>query len=120
MAQITTTTTTTTRAPLPKKDTRLKGYVRYTGDGRIVPGGNVLARSKPKLGKWEQMGNPCIGPDAKSTFNSQSTFVLALPGEQDRFLFMADRWNKTNLPDSRYIWLPIKMKENKPLIKWIP
>jgi hypothetical protein len=33
---------------------------------------------------------------------------------------MADVWNKINLQDSRYIWLPIKMVANKPIIKWVP
>ena len=33
-----------------KKD--LKSYVRYGGDGRIVPGSNILGRKIPKVGRW--------------------------------------------------------------------
>ena len=34
-----------------KKD--LRNWVRYDGLGRIVPGSNILARKKPKVGHWE-------------------------------------------------------------------
>jgi len=39
-------------------------------------------------------------------------------GEKDKYIFMADKWNKTNLPDSRYIWLPLTFENEKPVIKW--
>ncbi len=71
------------------------------------------------LGNWKQMGNPCVGKGSENTFQSQSTFVLPLPGQPDTFIFMADRWNKSDLEDSRYIWLPLKMENNKPVIKWV-
>jgi len=69
------------------------------------------------LGEWKQLGNPCIGVDANTTFQSQSTFVLPMPGKKKLFVFMADRWNKLNLEDSRYVWLPLKMINNKPVIR---
>jgi hypothetical protein len=72
------------------------------------------------LGEWKQMGNPCIGKNADSTFGAQSTFIIPVIGQPNVFLFMTDVWNKTNLQESRYIWLPIKMVANKPIIKWIP
>ena len=62
------------------------------------------------LGPWRTFGNPCIGPDAKKTFGSQSTFVLPVPGHPDDFIFMADRWEPEALSDSRYVWLPFTMK----------
>jgi beta-galactosidase len=61
------------------------------------------------LGPYQVKDNPCIGPQAEKTFRSQSTFVLPLPGEQGRFIFMADRWFSNKLYDSRYIWLPFTM-----------
>lgn len=71
------------------------------------------------LGDWKQMGNPCAGQGSENTFQSQSTYVLPLPGQPDTFIFMADRWNKLNLEDSRYVWLPLKMVNDKPVIKWV-
>jgi hypothetical protein len=62
--------------------------------------------------------NPCKGPKSDSTFISQSTFVLPVPGKPDNFIFMADRWNKTNLEDSRYVWLPLEFKNDSVSIRW--
>jgi Glycosyl hydrolases family 43 len=61
------------------------------------------------LGPWKTFGNPCTGTNAGTTFGAQSTFVLPVPGNPNSFIFMADRWNPQNLPDSRYIWLPFKI-----------
>jgi hypothetical protein len=33
----------------------LKAYVRYDGNGRIVPSGVILSRVKPKVGKWVEI-----------------------------------------------------------------
>lgn len=69
-------------------------------------------------GPWTELGNPCLGPGATNTFGGQSTFVLPVAGKPDSFIFIADRWNKTNLPDSRYLWLPIQFKDNSFVISW--
>lgn len=61
------------------------------------------------LGPWKTFGNPCSGADSKRTFGAQSTYVLAVPGHANSFIFMADRWKPADLPDSRYIWLPFEM-----------
>lgn len=70
-------------------------------------------------GPWKTIGNPCTGQKAETTFLSQSTYVIPLEGKTDSYIFMADSWNKTNLEDSRYVWLPFKMNDNKPFISWI-
>lgn len=71
------------------------------------------------LGPYISKGNPCIGPGAKNTFGSQSTFVLPVPGQPGKFIFMADRWRPWNLPDSRYVWLPLTMKpDGSCTIRW--
>jgi hypothetical protein len=38
--------------------------------------------------------------------------VLPVTGRPGEFIFMADRWNPSNLADSRYIWLPFKMEKD--------
>lgn len=96
-----------------------KYYLITSGCTGWSPNPATWATADSLLGEWKPMGNPCIGAGADSTFGSQSTFVLPVPGKKDRFLFMADRWNKTNLPDSRYVWLPINMSGDKPVIEWV-
>ncbi|HXB35512.1 MAG TPA: family 43 glycosylhydrolase [Puia sp.] len=73
------------------------------------PNAARVAVADSMLGDWVQGGNPCVGPDSATTFHSQSAFVLPLGGE--RFLFMADRWNKTDLERSGYVWLPFSMRD---------
>ena len=83
-------------------------------------------------GPWIEMGNPCRGNDANTTFQSQSTYVLPLlnndnndgevgEGGGTQFMFAADRWNAENLSDSRYVWLPIRFdneESSRPVIDW--
>jgi hypothetical protein len=66
-------------------------------------------------GPWRVKGNPCVGPEAETTFRSQSTFVLPL-GE--KYIFMADRWDKDNLRDSRYVWLPLEVRGEELKLEW--
>jgi hypothetical protein len=71
------------------------------------------------LGPWKELENPCRGPGAEVTFASQSTFVLPVAGSPGRFIVMFDRWNKWNLQDSRYVWLPLTFdKEGYPIVTW--
>ena len=72
------------------------------------------------FGPWTRLGNPCRGtPEQnRTTFQSQSTYVLALPGKPGAFIFMADRWRPQNPIDGRYLWLPIAWESGQPVIAW--
>ena len=72
------------------------------------------------LGAVEGIGQPLPRPRRAETFGGQSAFVFPVAGKKDMFIFMADRWNKTRLDDSRYLWLPLEFQENKPVVKWMP
>lgn len=39
-------------------------------------------------------------------------------GNPGQFIFLADRWKKTDLPDSRYIWLPLTFRNDSARIEW--
>lgn len=57
----------------------LKAYVRYDGTGRVLPGGPILSRFKPKVGNWVEIDayeccNPttsCSGGPFWINYNSQ-------------------------------------------------
>jgi hypothetical protein len=70
------------------------------------------------LGTWKTIGNPCSGLDADKTFYAQSTFVLQVPSKNGLYIAMFDRWNKTDLIGSRYIWLPVKFTNEQIDIPW--
>lgn len=76
------------------------------------------AMASDPMGTWNVLGNPCIGTGSETTFTAQSTFVLPIAGKPGCFIFMADRWNKHNLSDSRYVWLPFKMFGDTIRISW--
>jgi hypothetical protein len=70
------------------------------------------------FGPWTELGNPCTGEGAELTFDSQSTFVLPVQGKKDAFIYMGDRWRPENAIDGRYVWLPIKIEDGRPIIRW--
>jgi len=93
-------------------------YLVTSGCTGWDPNEALYAVSDSMLGDWKEMGNPCIGEGSETTFEAQSTFLLPLGGDGDRFVFMADRWNKTNIEDSRYVWLPGEFQGDQMEISW--
>ena len=70
-------------------------------------------------GPWRELGNPCVGPNADTSFQAQGTYVFQVVGKPDDYIFMADRWHKSDLPDSRYVWLPVRFGQDGPKLKWM-
>lgn len=96
-----------------------KYYMIASGCTAWEPNAARSAVAESIWGPWKELGNPCVGEGAEKTFSSQSTFVLPVHGIPDAYIFMADRWNKDDLPDSRYIWLPLRFdEEDKPVLEW--
>lgn len=95
-----------------------KYYILSSGCTGWDPNQAEYAMAKSMLGEWTIMGNPCSGKDADITFYGQSTNVVKVAGKEDAYIAMFDKWNKTDLIDSRYIWLPIKFKGDSIDIEW--
>ncbi len=70
------------------------------------------------FGPWQPLGDPMKGPMADKTFDGQSTYIQPVQGQKDAFIFIADRWNPKDLKDSRYLWLPISVDANQPVVQW--
>jgi hypothetical protein len=64
------------------------------------------------------IGDPCTGKDSEITFFAQSAFVFPVAGKKEAFIAMFDRWNKDNLRDSRYVWLPVQFISEQVKIQW--
>ena len=64
-------------------------------------------RTRELMGEWEDMGDPCIGDETHTTFQSQSTFIFRVQGKDDLYIHMAERHNTENFERCSYIWLPI-------------
>ncbi|XP_010942784.1 uncharacterized protein [Elaeis guineensis] len=85
-------------------------YMITSGCTGWAPNRALAHAAESIMGPWETMGNPCIGGNKifrSTTFFAQSTFVVPLLGLPGSFIFMADRWNPSELRDSRYMWLPL-------------
>ena len=60
---------------------------------------------------WTYLGNPARGPNAASTYASQSTFVLPYRdpvSNQTTLVAMLDRWSFPNETKATYVWLPME------------
>ena len=95
-----------------------KYYMITSGCSGWDPNEAEYAIADSMLGEWKAMGNPCIGENGDKTFGGQSTFVVPVNPEKDRYIAMFDKWNKLDLIDSRYIWLPIKFQGDSISIEW--
>ena len=83
------------------------------------------AATAPSIwGPWTELPNPCRGVNPENglgpekTFGGQSTYILKVEGDPDRFVAMFDRWNPDDAIDGRYIWLPMVFGETDYTIPW--
>jgi hypothetical protein len=59
------------------------------------------------FGPYTDLGDPCAGPDAGTTYNSQGTYVFAVEGKKDALIFICERHNTACMTDSSFIFLPV-------------
>ncbi len=97
-----------------------KYYLIMSGCTGWAPNAARAAVAESIWGPWTELDNPWTGPEAEVSYNSQSTFVLPVPGRAGTYIFMADRWNPGNLEDSRYVWLPLRFDPTgRPQLRWV-
>jgi hypothetical protein len=98
-----------------------KYYLLTSGTTGWHPNPADLSVADHVLGPYRSLGNPCVGPDAQTTFRSQNTYILPEPGKPEgHYIYMGDRWKPNALADSRYVWLPFRMQEDHTTIEWNP
>ncbi len=96
-----------------------KYYLITSGCTGWDPNAAEYAIADSLWGLWTVVGNPCRGAGAEETFGAQGTFVLPIAGRPDRYILMADIWNKQDLSGSRYAWLPIRFEGSRIAIDWL-
>ena len=82
------------------------------------PGRSFVAENI--YGPWQFLGNPVRGTkdDEATTFHSQSTYILPISGNKNKYIYLGDRWDAKNPAESKYIWLPITFEDEKPVLYW--
>ncbi len=99
-----------------------KYYLFTSGCTGWDPNPGRLAVADNIMGPYTSLANPTRGTEKqmKTTFQSQSTYIIKVNGKKDAYIFMADRWIPKNAIDGRYIWLPIKFDNNDiPYLEWM-
>jgi hypothetical protein len=67
---------------------------------------NQYATATSIAGAWSSWRS--FAPSGTNTCNSQSTAIVPVSGSTTTsYVFLGDRWNSTNLTDSRYVWEPL-------------
>lgn len=97
-------------------------YLFSSGCTGYEPNFLQVARAPSPLGPWEVLGDPCIGPDAETGYQSQPAWVLPVPEQgPDSFVYIGDRWKQNDLASTRPVWLPFRMGlEDKPCLRFLP
>lgn len=95
-----------------------KYYLMMSGCTGWSPNQARSAVADSILGQWRELGDPCIGDTTKTTFHSQSTFILPIHGKEGQFIYMGDRWRPKNAIDGRYVWLPVRFQGERFFIEW--
>lgn len=97
-----------------------KYYLITSGCTGWKPNKATVHTATSVWGPWEELSyNPMQGPNAETTFDGQSTYVLPVTGKKNQFIFLADKWNPLNLKDSRYLWLPVQFLDDRPFVEWM-
>lgn len=82
-------------------------YLMTSGCTGWDPNEALYYTADSPLGPWKNMGNPCVGEESQFTFRTQSTCIFPVDAGKGQFIYMGDRWNKNDIADSRYVWLPV-------------
>lgn len=95
-----------------------KYYILSSGCTGWDPNPAAYGVAETIMGDYTIVENPCRGKDADKTFYAQSTFILPVQGKDNEYIALFDQWNKLNLEDSRYVWLPMHFENNRMIIEW--
>jgi hypothetical protein len=72
---------------------------------------NIYATAASMAGPWTSRGT--LAPSGTNTYNSQTTFLLAVKGSQTTtILYAGDRWCDTCLPSTTSVWQPLQVNGN--------
>ncbi|KAJ6611375.1 glycosyl hydrolase, partial [Mycena sp. CBHHK59/15] len=89
-----------------------KGFIIiFSVSKRRLPPNDAQYFTAPAIsGPWSARKQ--LTPPGKFTYESQNTFELKIAGTKNTtFIFMGDRWDRDELSDSRYMWLPLVLDE---------
>ncbi len=72
-------------------------------------------KSSDIFGPWAEAGNPCVGEQKESTYNTQCTYAFKVSVTENSYIIMLERHNTSNFLKCSYVWLPIEIDKNQQL-----
>lgn len=81
-------------------------YMITSGCTGWEPNNALFGISHNIFSGWKLIGDPCTGENARQTYFGQSTYVFEKDG---RHYLMLDHWNPSNLKESGYSILPVRV-----------
>jgi hypothetical protein len=67
-------------------------YLFTSGTSGYEPNPSLITTFDAYHGKYTDLGNPCPDDKTNTTYCSQITDVIKIPGKQDLYVALADRW----------------------------
>ena len=96
-----------------------KYYLIMSGCTGWAPNPGRSAVASSIRGPWKELANPFVGADSETSFHSQSTYVLPVPGKPDR-VHLYGRPLDTGERHRRPLYrLPIRFEGEQPVIEWL-
>jgi hypothetical protein len=77
------------------------------------PNPATYAVASQPLGPWQEYDNPCTGEEAELHFNHKALLFCQLKEKLINIFSWQNRWNKVDLENSKYVWLPLSIKNGK-------
>lgn len=86
-----------------------KHYMFTSGTTGYVPNPSLVSSFNDYHGEYTNLGDPHIGEKLESSFCSQITCVIKIPGKHDLYVALADRW----LPQLEGTDIPQRVAKDK-------
>lgn len=91
------------------------GMCKYNGNYYMItspclgwaPGRASWYKAPNLTGTYANKGDPSVGDNDHTTFNSQFCYMFKVPGYVNAFMYMGDRWNGSGNKNSQYVFLPV-------------
>ena len=90
-------------------------YCVSSGCTGWMPNPTLYATTKFLTTPMQLVDNPCEGPNYRTTFDGQSTYIFEANGT---FYLMLDHWKPRNLRESGYSILPIDFSDGRMTVRW--
>ncbi|AWI09473.1 family 43 glycosylhydrolase [Ereboglobus luteus] len=99
-------------------------YMLGSGSSGWKPNAARSFRAPAAAGPFTDLGNPCAGTNPhnnlgpEKTFGGQISCIIPVEGRPGAYIAMFDLWRPDHAEKGLYAWLPLFIKNGKPVVEW--